>query len=237
MYYLSVWNYRCSRGLLTCRDIVGCFVQAFLCCHCGVFSGFFALLLSLPNGSFGTLLITMRTFPTCQTRLVRSLWLAMATLFMLLGCVSMTGDGEEVLTRSLYTLPHGRIMFKTTRPPEPFDTVWLTAVYCSRALEWVSPSRVMQPAVDMFLPGTTFKVSYSNVPSMSDTLYKPRTIFTGFSIEELLLRSTLGCTCAQRLDPKFLDSRTLDEFQGLAPTPQSHIRTKDHKTQRVQPVW
>jgi hypothetical protein len=72
--------------------------------------------------------------------------------------------------------------------------------------------------VDMF----ECKLSYSTTPSVSDMLYKPRAVFTNFSVTKLLAVGNNVCPC-QRFG-NILDPRTTAEFRLPGDT-SLHART------------
>ena len=132
--------------------------------------------------------------------------------------------------RELVTLPHGRIMFKTVR-----DTDWdpglirISCTYVNRGLEWLNVPKLLRDTCTFCeLPDVdNIQISYTHLPSLSDILYSPRAVFTGFSVDDLLASALHPCACFHSDYDRYRDVRTLSEYTHGAPAHTAHVRTMD----------
>jgi hypothetical protein len=141
------------------------------------------------------------------------------TLFVVNSSVNATqfecSDAMEVFVRrSLGRTDYGQVTLQTHQEASDIKTCWLSMAYCNRGLEWIHPTSLLRDAVTLVTGGVDMfdcKLSYSTTPSVSDMLYKPRAVFTDFSVTALLASGNDLCSCQQF--GNILDPRTAAEFR------------------------
>jgi hypothetical protein len=129
------------------------------------------------------------------------------------GC---TDEDDVFIRRSLGKTDFDRVTLQTHKPTTDLKTCWLAMEYCNRGLEWVRPTSLLRDAVTCITEGMDVfecKLSYSTTPSVSDMLFKPRAVFTDFSVSELLASGNNVCQCQNLDNGSILDPRTAAEYR------------------------
>lgn len=131
-------------------------------------------------------------------------------------------------TREIQLLPCGRRGLIPVKPTQDIPVHWLQTIYCSRALEWVSPSTLLKEALDLLCgdePPFDIQISYSLMPSVRSKLYRPRTVFIGFSVDAMFQGSHRACPCHRAEWEQFRDPKTLEEHLPSHRSGTPHVRT------------